>query len=57
VDFVLPIQEQPFAIEAKFDQSQTRHNKYKLFRETYPDIPLTFSWLEPFDADIFRKLQ
>ena len=56
VDFVLPNQEQPLAIEAKFDQSQIRQNKYKVFRETYPDISLSFSCLEPFDTDLFRKL-
>ena len=56
VDFVLPNQEQSLAIEAKFDHSQIRQNKYKVFRETYPDIPLSFSWLEPFDADLFRRL-
>jgi len=29
--------------------------KYKKFQENYPDIPLRFAWMEPFNDDFFRR--
>ncbi|GGB01353.1 ATP-binding protein [Puia dinghuensis] len=56
VDFVLPEKENPFAVEAKYDKAQIKSGKYKKFVETYPEIPLHYAWLHPFDEDFFRRL-
>jgi uncharacterized protein len=55
IDFVLPDISTPIAVEAKFNKSQIRKSKYKMFRDSYPDIPLEYSWLLPFDEDFFRR--
>jgi predicted AAA+ superfamily ATPase len=55
VDFVMPYLEKPYALEAKYDQALARSAKYKKFESTYPDIPLSFRWLSPFDEDFFRR--
>jgi len=54
VDFVLRHIENPYAVEVKFDKNSIRESKYKLFKDTYPDVPLRFAWIEPFDEDFFR---
>jgi uncharacterized protein len=56
VDFVLPEIDNPFAIETKYDEGLIRPNKYKKFTEAYPEIPLHFAWLRPFNEDFFRRL-
>jgi len=56
VDFVLPHIEQPFAVEAKYSETSVKPSKYKKFMENYPDIPLHFAWMEPFNEDFFRKI-
>jgi len=56
VDFVLSENERLKAIEVKYDNNQVNMNKYKLFTENYPDIPLQFFWLNPFDHDFFRRI-
>ena len=56
VDFVLPYIENPFAVEVKFDKATIRTKKYKKFVETYPDIPLTFRWLQPFEEKLMNEL-
>jgi len=56
VDFVLSDNERLKAIEVKYDNNQVNLNKYKLFTENYPDIPLQFFWLNPFDQDFFRRI-
>jgi len=56
VDFVLSENERLKAIEVKYDNNQVNLNKYKLFTENYPDIPLQFFWLNPFDQDFFRRI-
>jgi len=56
VDFVLSENEKLKAIEVKYDNNQVNLNKYKLFTENYPDIPLQFFWLNPFDQDFFRRI-
>lgn len=39
VDFILKRKQ---AYEAKFSNNLVRQSKYKIFRETYPGIPLEF---------------
>ena len=55
IDFVLSDSGRTQAFEVKYDKSQIRQSKYKLFIETYPEIPLQFSWMYPFDHDFFRR--
>jgi hypothetical protein len=45
----------PYAVEVIFDKDAIKESKYKIFKDTYPDIPLHFAWIEPFDEDFFRK--
>jgi predicted AAA+ superfamily ATPase len=54
VDFVMPYLEKPYAVEIKYDKALIKPAKYKKFEETYPDIPLSFKWLQPFEEDFFR---
>lgn len=56
IDFVLPTLNKPLAIETKYDKMRFKPLKYKLFRETYPDISLEYHWMSPFDEDFFRRL-
>jgi uncharacterized protein len=56
VDFVLPETEKPFAVEVKYDEALINSNKYKKFTAAYPELPLRFAWLNPFDEDFFRRL-
>ncbi|MCX6220018.1 MAG: ATP-binding protein [Bacteroidia bacterium] len=56
VDFVLPDNDRLRAIEVKFDSNQVNRNKYKIFLETYPEIPLQFLWMNPFDQDFFKRI-
>jgi len=56
VDFILSDIAEIKAIEVKYDKEQFRINKYKLFRETYPEIPVKYIWLKPFDQDFFRRV-
>jgi uncharacterized protein len=55
VDFVLSDIAEPKAIEVKYDKNQIKVNKYKLFTEAYPDIPLQFVWINPFKQDFFQR--
>jgi predicted AAA+ superfamily ATPase len=54
VDFVLNNIKNPYAVEVKFDKNTIKESKYKIFRNAYPNIPLNFKWIEPFDEDFFR---
>jgi predicted AAA+ superfamily ATPase len=56
VDFVMPYMGKPYAVEIKYDRILMKPAKYKKFEATYPDIPLSFGWLQPFDEDFFRRL-
>ena len=56
VDFVLPEISSPIAIETKYDEALIKSSKYKKFVEAYPKIPLHFSWMHPFNEDLFRRL-
>ena len=55
VDFVLSDISKYKAFEVKFERNQIRANKYNLFKEAYPEIPIEFIWLNPFDHDFFRR--
>ena len=55
VDFVLNHIENSHAVEVKFSQSAIKEHKYNIFRNTYPDIPLLFAWMDPFDEHFFRR--
>jgi predicted AAA+ superfamily ATPase len=55
VDFVMPYMEKPYAVEIKYDQVLVKSAKYQKFETVYPDIPLSFGWLQPFDEDFFRR--
>ncbi|HUX83919.1 MAG TPA: DUF4143 domain-containing protein, partial [Chitinophagaceae bacterium] len=57
VDFVLPEKENPCAIEAKYDEALIKTSKYRKFTETYPEIPLHFAWMNPFNEDFFRRFE
>lgn len=57
VDFVLPnLIENPRAFEVKFDQALIKPTKYKKFIVAYPDMPLQFASLEPFNEEFFRNI-
>ncbi len=56
VDFVCQSGPVPKAIEVKYDKQQVNRKKYKVFEQAYPDIPLSFLWMQPFDEDFFRLL-
>jgi predicted AAA+ superfamily ATPase len=55
VDFVMPYITNPYAVEIKYDEALIKPAKYKKFETTYPDIPLSFGWLQPFDESFFRR--
>jgi len=55
IDFVLSESGRMLAFEVKYDKSQVKESKYKLFTEAYPEIPLQFNWMYPFDHDFFRR--
>lgn len=55
VDFVLSDTGKLKAFEVKYGQNQIEANKYKLFMEAYPEIPIQFFWMNPFHQDFFRK--
>jgi predicted AAA+ superfamily ATPase len=55
VDFVMNPITNPYAVEVKYNKNTIKESKYKIFRETYPEIPLHFAWVDPFDEDFFRR--
>jgi predicted AAA+ superfamily ATPase len=55
VDFVLPYISEPGAFEVKYDKNQVKPSKPKLFTQTYPDFPVRFIWMYPFDEDFFHR--
>ena len=56
VDFVLSGLDEAKAFEAKYDSNLVKMNKYNLFTSAYPEIPLQFLWLNPFNEDFFRRI-
>lgn len=57
VDFVLPDIHEPMAIEAKYDKHKLRLSKYKLFTQTYPELPFSFIWAHPFNEGFFGRIE
>jgi hypothetical protein len=57
VDFVISDSDEPKAIEVKYDKNQLKPGKYKIFKETYPEVSLNFCWFYPFDHDFFRRIK
>jgi predicted AAA+ superfamily ATPase len=55
VDFVLPYMEIPCAMDIKYDKASIKPAQYKRFNKTYPEISLSFGWIQPFDDDFFRR--
>ena len=55
IDFILPNQNPPMAIEAKFDERMAKIKKYQLFQHTYPEFNFQFSALHPWSEDFFRR--
>ncbi|WP_306413698.1 ATP-binding protein [Cecembia lonarensis] len=55
IDFVLPDEHPPIAIEAKFDERMAKHKKYQLFTDTYADFQFQFACMQPWSEDFFRK--
>ncbi|PSL04480.1 ATP-binding protein [Cecembia rubra] len=55
IDFVLPDENPPMAVEAKFDEKMAKIKKYQLFRDTYPDFQFQFAFMHPWSEDFFRK--
>lgn len=55
IDFVLPNENPPIAIEAKFDERLTKIKKYQIFLDTYPDFNFQFASMQPWSEDFFRK--
>jgi hypothetical protein len=56
IDFILPEIENPKAIEVKFDEAHVKPNKYKIFTDAYPEIPLKFVWFHPFEDMFFKSV-
>ncbi|MCD6347136.1 MAG: ATP-binding protein [Bacteroidales bacterium] len=56
VDFILPHIDEPKAIEVKYDINQIKGAKYKRFIESYPQLPFSFVWMQPFDEDFFQRI-
>ena len=56
VDFVIPNIPDPRAIEVKFDKNLIKMSKYNNFMETYPGLPLHFTWMKPFDESFFQRI-
>ncbi|MDR2775302.1 MAG: ATP-binding protein [Tannerella sp.] len=57
VDFVMPYLEKPYAVEIKYDEVSVKPAKYQKFEAAYPDVPLSFAWLQPFNEDFFRRIE
>ena len=56
VDFIVQGINDTRAIEAKYDKNRLNPLKYKIFKEAYPNIPIEYVWMHPFDDDFFRRL-
>jgi predicted AAA+ superfamily ATPase len=55
IDFILSDSDRLRAIEVKYAQNLVNPNKYKIFKEAYPEIPIEFLWVNPFGQDFFRR--
>lgn len=55
MDFVLPEIDVLIALESKFDLQVIKPAKYKLFKETYPDIDFYYAGFSPWAEGVIRK--
>lgn len=56
IDFILPHENPPKAIEAKFDERMAKIKKYQLFQNTYPKFNFQFATLHHWSEDFFRRI-
>ncbi|WP_194977176.1 ATP-binding protein [Aquiflexum lacus] len=56
IDFILPHENPPMAIEAKFDERMAKIKKYQLFQNNYPKFNFQFTTLHPWSEDFFRRI-
>jgi len=56
IDFILPHENPPKAIEAKFDERMAKIKKYQLFMDTYPQFNFQFATMQPWSEDFFRRM-
>jgi uncharacterized protein len=54
IDFILPNQHPPLAVETKFDKEQLKINKYKTFIEAYPSFRFSVASIRPWSESFFR---
>jgi len=54
IDFILPNQHPPLAIETKFDREQFKIKKYRVFLEAYPTFKFSVAALHPWSESFFR---
>ncbi len=57
VDFVLPEASGLKAIEARFEKPRGKRGQHRKFLRIYPEIPLEFAWVEPFEEEFFRHFE
>jgi uncharacterized protein len=55
IDFVLPDENPPLAVEAKFDDRMAKIKKYQLFLDTYPNFKFQFATMQPWNEEFFRR--
>ncbi|MGY6520212.1 MAG: ATP-binding protein [Mongoliitalea sp.] len=55
IDFILPDENPPLAVEAKFDLKIAKPKKYQLFRDTYPQFHFQFASMQPWSENFFRS--
>jgi predicted AAA+ superfamily ATPase len=54
IDFVLPEISDPIAFEVKYSKTHVRSAKYRLFKQSYPEIRVDYAYMNPFSEDFFR---
>ncbi len=54
IDFILPNQHPPLAIETKFDREQFKIKKYRAFLEAYPTFKFSVAAIHPWSESFFR---
>lgn len=54
IDFILPNQNPPLAIETKFDKEQLKIKKYRAFLNAYPAFNFSVAAIHPWSESFFR---
>lgn len=54
IDFILPNQHPPLAIETKFDKEQLKIKKYRAFLDAYPAFNFSVAAIHPWSEGFFR---